>query len=358
MRPALKKEEEKMGRKNAVTKRFCSDKVRFADLVNGVYFDGRNVIHAEDLMESSESYAQPVEGDGTEEREYLERERDIKMLHASGSTMRILAVENQSYIDYGMPFRCMEYDAMEYRKQMEEVVRQNLQEKCLSTRHEWLCGLKKTDRLWPTYTLCLYLGEEPWDGPRSLRDMMDFGDDAGELSEQFADYPFRLYCVNEKQDFSMFHTQLRSVFELLPLRKDKKRLLEKLTEDEAYSHMDEDSLEFLSVVMDNPAIWKNRYKYKKNVVDVSEVVTEEQEEYDMCQAIRELIEDGKQEGIKVGIEQGMEQGIEQGIEQGVKLGKLMLIIPMIHDGILTKEDAAERVGISLEQLEYEMSHNS
>lgn len=50
-----------MGRKNAVTKRFCSDRVRFADLVNGVYFDGRNVIHSEDLTVSSESYIQPVD---------------------------------------------------------------------------------------------------------------------------------------------------------------------------------------------------------------------------------------------------------------------------------------------------------
>ena len=34
-----------MGQKNAVTKRFCSDKIRFADLINGVYFHGREIIH-------------------------------------------------------------------------------------------------------------------------------------------------------------------------------------------------------------------------------------------------------------------------------------------------------------------------
>ena len=295
-----------MGRKNAVTKRFCSDKVRFADLINGVYFDGRGVIHSEDLTDSSEGYAQPVESTETEvEREYLERERDIKMLHSSGSTIRILALENQSHVDYGMPFQCMEYDAMEYRKQMENIKQQNIQEKNLSTNHEWLCGLKKTDRLWPVYTLCLYLGEEPWDGPRSLHDMMDFGEDVGDMSEQFADYLFRLYCVNEEQDFSVFHTQLRSVFELLPLRKDKKRLQEKLSEDETYSHMDADSFEFLSVVMDNPTIWKNRHKFKRSVNETEETGKNE-EEYDMCQAIRELIEDGKQEGIKEGRLQSVE----------------------------------------------------
>ena len=33
---------------------------------------------------------------------------------------------------------------------------------------------------------------------------------------------------------------------------------------------------------------------------------EKEEEYDMCQAIRELYEDGKNEGISLGITQGME----------------------------------------------------
>ena len=69
-----------MGQKNAVTKRFCSDKIRFADLINGVYFQGREIIHPKDLTEGSEVYAEPLENDsGGKNRDYLERIRDIKM---------------------------------------------------------------------------------------------------------------------------------------------------------------------------------------------------------------------------------------------------------------------------------------
>ncbi|MBR6665215.1 MAG: Rpn family recombination-promoting nuclease/putative transposase [Lachnospiraceae bacterium] len=337
-----------MGRKDAVTKRFCSDRVRFADLVNGVYFDGRSVIHSEDLTVSGESYTQPLEYTGQEEkRQYQERVRDIKMLHKYGSTIRILAIEHQSYIDYGMPVRCMEYDVLEYRKQMEELKAQNLQEKRLSTSHERLCGMRKTDRLWPTYTLCLYLGEEPWDGPRSLQDMMDFGEDAGDMKELFADYPFRLYCVNEEHDFSMFHTQLRCVFELLPLRKDKKRLLEKLTGDEAYSHMDEDSLEFLSVVMDNPAIWKKRHKFKKSEKETEDTGKNKEEEYDMCQAIRELIEDGKQEGLSEGIKVGRSEGIKEGRLDALKQS----VENLMKSLSISLEKACELLGSSQEDYE-------
>lgn len=73
-----------MGQKNAVTKRFCSDKIRFADLINGIYFQGREIIHPKDLTESSEVYAEPLENDsGGKNRDYLERTRDIKMRHQS-----------------------------------------------------------------------------------------------------------------------------------------------------------------------------------------------------------------------------------------------------------------------------------
>lgn len=70
--------------------------------------------------------------------------------------------------------------------------------------------------------------------------------------------------------------------------------------------MDEDSLEFLSVVMDNPAIWKNRHKFKKSVKEAEDTGKNKEEEYDMCQAIRELIEDGKQEGRLDALKQSVE----------------------------------------------------
>ena len=304
-----------MGQKNAVTKRFCSDKIRFADLVNGVYFQGREIIHPKDLTESNEGYAEPWKNDSAgKNRDYLERTRDIKMRHQSGTSIRILAIENQHYVDYSMPFRNMQYDALEYQHQLDEIKRHNEAEGSFSSANERLCKVKKTDRLWPVHTLCLYLGEEPWDGPRSLKDMMDFGENTDGMKDYFADYPFRLYCVNEEQDFSMFHTDIRNVFELLPLRKDKQKLLEKLELDSTYGHMNEDSLELLSILMDSPGIWKNRKKYLIQKNSNNKMAKQKTEEYDMCQAIRELIEDGRQEGLSQGLSQGRMETLKQNVE--------------------------------------------
>lgn len=294
-----------MGQKNAVTQRFCGNKIRFADLMNGLYFGGKGVIQPEDLTGVGELYAEPcVEDSGEKKHKYLERSRDIMMRHVNGSTIRLLAIENQHYIDYTMPFRNMQYDALEYQHQLDDIKSRNEALEVYETRHELLCKVKKKDKILPVYTVCVYLGEEKWDGPRSLRDMMDFGEDKDELSKCFADYPFRLYCVNEEQDFSMFQTDIRTVFELLPLRKNKKQLLEKLESNKEYTHMTEDSLEFLSVVMDSPGIWKNRKKYLNK--STSENDRKEVEEYDMCQAIKELIEEAHLETLKQNVENLME----------------------------------------------------
>lgn len=288
---------------------------RFADLINGVYFQGQEVIHPNELTENSEIYAEPLEPDfHGRNRRYLERSRDIKMCHQTGVTIRIFAIENQHYIDYSMPLRNMQYDMLEYQHQLEEIKNRNEAEGVFATTNEYLSKMKKTDRLHPVYTLCLYLGTEPWAGPRSLMDMMDFGDNADNLKAYFADYPLRLYCVNEERNFSMFHTEIRGVFELLPLRKDKKRLLQKLEQNSTYKHMSKDSLELLSVLMDSPSIWKNRKKYLNQENINHETATQETEEYNMCQAIRELIEDGRQEGLSQGLSQGRIETLMQNVK--------------------------------------------
>ena len=107
----------------------------------------------------------------------------------SGETLKLLALENQSKVDYTMPVRCMQYDAMEYGQQMEELKKENREKGSLKTDGEFLCGMRKEDRLAPVYTLCLYHGEESWDGPRSLKDMMDFGEDGGWNEPLFCGLP-------------------------------------------------------------------------------------------------------------------------------------------------------------------------
>lgn len=109
---------------------YLSDNRRFADLFNGICFRGETVIRAEDLLEGSQVYHETTgevrrKGRGTDRRERI---RDICKLLKSGETLRVLALENQEMIDYTMPLRCMQYDVMEYGKQLDALKKKKKRE--------------------------------------------------------------------------------------------------------------------------------------------------------------------------------------------------------------------------------------
>lgn len=300
-----------MGKINNAFTHYFRNPRRFADLYNGIFFQGDAVIAPRQLKDASEVYheaeaekVQCAEDDGKTNSEKVvrskrqERIRDIKMRMETGELLLLLAQENQELVDYTMPFRCLQYDTMEYSHQLENIRSSNVSKGEWNSWVEKACGMKKTDRLIPIYTLCVYHGTEEWDGPRSLKDMMDFGTDKDGMSRMFADYPLRLWCLNEVTDFQVFHTEIRLLFQVLKFRKNKEELLHLLNNDESYQHMDADTLEVISVMLNAPSIWKNREKYMKRNEN------QEREEYDMCQALTEIVEeaknDGREEGEKVG----------------------------------------------------------
>ena len=320
-----------MGRTDRVLNKYFHDKRRFADLFNGALFGGEQVIKAEELEDKSETYTD----DSSEEKSEtnMQRSRDIAMRMRNGETLKLLAVENQNQVDYAMPFRCMQYDVMEYHQQLKELRKHNIEKGEFENNAEWLCKIRKTDRIAPVYTLCVYYGEDSWDGPRCLKDMMDFGNDDDDMSGLFADYPMRLLCVNEKEDYSVFKTEVRHLFSAMRYRRDKKGLLQLINNNPDYRHVDMDTMEAMSVMLDIPQIWENRDKYIDN---------EESEEGNMCQAIRELMEDARNDGIEKGIEKGRQQGIEQ--------GRLRMLIELVKQEIVSVKDAVNQSGMSEEEF--------
>ncbi len=293
-----------MGKNDRVLKKYFRDKKRFADLFNGFLFGGEQVIKAEELEDKSETYTDDKET-GEAIAKNMQRIRDVAMRMKSGETLKLFALENQNQVDYTMPFRCMQYDVMEYHQQIKELRKQNAEKGELVTSAEWLCKVRKTDRIAPVYTLCVYYGEERWDGPRSLKDMMDFDDDEDGMSASFADYPLRLLCINEKTDFSVFKTEISLLFSAMRYRKDKRELLRLIENNPDFQHVDMETMEAMSVVLDIPQIWEERTAYMNG---------EESEEGNMCQAIRELMEDARNEGIERGIRAFVELAEQLGLK--------------------------------------------
>ena len=373
-----------MGKYDTCMQEYLQNKQYFADLFNGCFFHGKPVICASELTEASEGYvvdqdntitsektlaAVKVKKGGNEEcfqcsgdraldqatvsdaagteiqieksrpRPVRRRDtkaklmRDVKMQLRSGTVLQVLAVENQSYINYGMPVRIMGYDAAEYNRQMKErrqqvsalwkQVESSGQYDTLAipvTYAEYMSGILKTDRLHPVYTICLYSGTETWDGPRTLSDMMEFRAEKDPLREYFADYPANLFCVNEQEEFECFHTELRELLRAMNYRKDKRKFLS-LEKDERYAHLSKETWEAIAIMTGRSFFEENTETYKSQNEN-------QREEYDMCQALREIREDffnegkaeGREEGIKEGREEGHQAGIKEGREEGHEAG--------------------------------------
>lgn len=310
-----------MGQKNNVWNHYFRDKKRFADLFNGVYFRGEAVIQGEALTEISGVYEETNENLlGNRKKKFRrERMRDVQMTLKTGEIFRLLALENQEHVNYAMPFRCMQYDTMEYSRQIDELQKKNQESNDYATASERVGRIKKIDRLVPVYTLCLYHGEDKWDGPRSLKDMMDFGDDKDGMSKYFSDYPLHLYCLNEQDDFEIFKTEIKNVFKIMKFRKDKRKLVSELNKSE-FQKVDLETLEVISVALDARQIWNKREKYMQ--------IEGEKEEVNMCPALQEWMEEER----SIGMVKGMAESVLE------LLGEFGEIPHKIRENILCQQD--------------------
>ena len=55
--------------------------------------------------------------------------------------------------------------------------------------------------------------------------------------------------------------------------------------------------------------------------------------------------------VKEEKEQAIEEGLQQGREEGIEQGRLSTVVNLIKKGIITKEEACEELGVSVQELE-------
>lgn len=291
-----------MGKYDVLMGKYFSNRERFADLFNGILFGGDRMIVPESLEREAGDYLK------TEEQKIKRRYRDLKMKSGQEGQFQIFSLENQSFVDYTMPLRCMEYDFLEYVEQLNKLRESHKIANTVLRGAEKLCGIRKEDRLLPVYTICLYLGEEKWDGPRSLCDMMRLNG-RQDANQHFSDYPMRLYCINEQQNFEVFHTEVRQFFQALICRKNKEKLEELIGTSAEYQNLSVETFEMIVNFLGMRKLWKLRKQFKSS---------DQKGGYNMCQAIREWSAEERAIGRGIGLAEGIEQGIERGIEQGLE----------------------------------------
>ena len=206
-------------------KKYLSDNEIFADAFNYLVYGGKQVIKAGELREIDTTELSVPYGNNA--KAPVQKYRDIlKLWNAmmdDDAIYVILGAELQDKVHYGMPVKDGLYDMLGYSKQIEEIRKsyrkrgeENAGEitaedgalKIKLTSEEFLSGLRKGDKLIPIITAVVYFGDTPWDGPRSLHDMLDFKNDV--IKSYVPDYKLNLISPADMEDeeFAKFSTDL------------------------------------------------------------------------------------------------------------------------------------------------------
>ena len=299
-----------LGDMNAYVNDYLSDKERFADLMNGVIFQGNKVINENDLIDLDTKSWKSHTRTGESTRENI---RDhLKCWNCRGKSI-ILGVEAEQNIQYAMPVRTMNYDSSQYSKQLKSRKKEHRHKRDLSSR-EYVSGFSKTEQLIPVLSLVLYLGNDTWDAAHSLSEICGIRDIDEELHKYilpfFNNWHVHVLDINTLENTDIFTTDLREVLGFLMYQKDKKKLQHFVKENEGFRHMKPDAY---SLIM--------QLSHTKQL-DIAKESYNLKGEIDMCQAIDEMIADAKFEGKLEGIREGKLEGIREGKLEGIREEKI------------------------------------
>ncbi len=195
---------------DTILKNFWKNNQRFADLFNTVLFNGKPVLKPSDLKEVDTDVSSVIKFNN--HAETVQRILDVVRKTAYGVDFIIWGLKNQEKIHYAMPLRHMIADSLIYLKEYNEIAAKNKKEKNYSTPDEFLSALKKEDRLHPVISLCIYYGQQDWDGPFNLMDMLVIPE---YLKPLVSDYKMNLIQVRKSDDLYFKNQDINNLFELI-----------------------------------------------------------------------------------------------------------------------------------------------
>ena len=319
-----------MGAKDIVTKDYTKESVVFADAFNQYIYKGEQVIKPENLRPLDMNLTgipHGAEGAGVPVQRFRDVLKSVTVMEDEHRVYLLLAIEAQSEVHHAMPVRNMVYDALQYAAQVEETARahrktrkagepEELEKK--PDASEYLSGFYREDRLIPVITLVLYFSPGEWDRPMSLHEMLAVQDP--EILSFVSDYKLNLIAPGQMSDaeIDQFNTSLREVVLFIKYSEDRAKLNEMVEKDDRFKNMNRKAASVISTV-----------------TGVEIEMNEEEEKVDMCQALREMMEDATNEGI----------------QQGMQDERIAMAKRMLAKRNFSYEEIAELSALSVEEVQ-------
>ena len=282
-----------MGQKDISEKVLESYNDVFADIVNGFVFKGKNVVKEDDLQEMS-----PV-STFRSGRKYHKQERDVaKLWKENDIRVALCGIENQTTVDSSMPLRVIAYDGVAYKKQLVENSKSKKKKKKDPVEQP---------KFYPVITFVLYLGDRPWNNNKNLLDVLTL---RPEFKPFVSDYKINLIDLSNLPDeqVKLFKSDFRSLIDWLKKQKDPDYEVDPRTLD----HPDELKQLLYSMSGDERVF---AIPNSSNEEDGGTIT--------MCEFIDKLEAKGETKG------------------------QLKLLISLINKGLLTIQQAAKEMGMSV-----------
>lgn len=328
-----------MGYADGTAKEYTRQNDIFADAFNFYLYGGAQTIKPEQLREldtAELSILPDAESRGKRSGRSMQRYRDVlksvSAMEDGRAAYLLLGIENQSAVHYAAPVKNLLYDALQYAGQVERRAKVHREERDYQGRKEgeFLSGFYLDDKLVPVITLIIQFSPEPWDGPRSLRDMMDAEDPA--LLALVPDYPVHLLSPYEltEDENEKFHTSLGDVLTFIKYSKDKEKMLNWLEGAGADVQFGRREVDVLN-----------------GCVNAKLSVKQDKEAVNVCEAIRQMIEEATEDAVRE-VKAEAENAVREAkaeAENALKENTISSIRNLMANLHLTAEQAVSALGI-------------
>lgn len=313
-----------MGKIDISLAEYFSDPIRYADLLNGYIFQGRQKVKPDDVLEKDSRVTGILGKFGSlRKRHRIQKYRDIVRRIVFGTHIAIIGLEHQQLIHRAMPVRILMEDAAGYDEQLRKIQKHHRRMRDLHG-DEYVGGFSSQDYLNPILTIVIYWGEDSWTGPKNLHELMKLDRFPEELRPYINNYPIYVLDVRTCPNLERFQSDIREVFGFVQTSKDTQALFQFVEQHrEQFEKLQEDAYDLIAVLTGSAELAENKADHKN-----------EGGTFNMCEGLRGLIEEGRQEGLADGWRQGLADGRRQGLADGRRQG--------LADGLSSKAKTVAR----------------
>ena len=187
-----------MGEKDILEKKLLMFNDVFADFVNGIMFDGKDVVKEGELVDLS-GWSH-YKGDDSKHRF---QDRDVvKLWKKENVVISLIGIENQDIPDKNMVFRELSYDGASYRTQLVE------EESRKRKKNSGIDG--ELQDIFPVITFVIYYGEEEWRHETTLHKRLNLD---SELKHYVSDYSINLIDLKKlsEDDINKFKKDFKLI---------------------------------------------------------------------------------------------------------------------------------------------------